>query len=204
MHLITIIILRKVTYQNLPAVNEKLRFSFLTLKSLWRFTGGMFVLSILAFMLHQTDKIILLRVLSLEEYGIYTLAGLLSGSISLMCLPISQAYFPVFSKLFAEGNSLKLNKLFHESAQLVTALLGTIAIIFIFYSKQILILWTQNEQIAEDAYLVLSILSIGNLLNSFVNIPYQIQLAMGWTSFGIIVNLISVVFFLPVAYFMVT
>ena len=38
LHLITIIILRKVTYQNLPAVNEKLRFSFLTLKSLWRFT----------------------------------------------------------------------------------------------------------------------------------------------------------------------
>lgn len=203
MHIITLLLLGLITYKNLPRIKRHATFSMIAISKVWKFTGGVMSVSFLAFILNQADKMILLNFLSLAEYGAYTLAALVAGLISLLTLPVIQAYFPKFSQLIASNDRNQLFKMFHESSQMVTVFIGSIAIIIIIYSKPLILVWTQNEELANSIYIILSLLAIGNLFNSFVSIPYQMQLAYGWTRLSVKVNIFSIIFLIPALYYLV-
>jgi len=58
-------------------------------------------------------------------------------------------------------------------------------------------LWTQDANVAEKAGPLLSLLMLGNLLNCMMWVPYQAQLAYGWTSLAVRVNTVAIVFIVP-------
>jgi O-antigen/teichoic acid export membrane protein len=74
---------------------------------------------------------------------------------------------------------------------------GSAAIVFILFGETFLRLWTQNAHLASRTAPVLSLLILGNLLNGLMWVPYQAQLAYGWTSLGVRVNLVSVAVIVP-------
>lgn len=61
----------------------------------------------------------------------------------------------------------------------------------------VLRLWTQDAHLAARSATLLSILCLGNLLNGLMWIPYQIQLAFGWTGLGVRINMVSVALIVP-------
>jgi len=193
----TLTILAFTTYANLPQAERAGRFSIVALRGVRRFAGGMFGITFLKLLLTQVDKILLSKILSLSEYGYYTLAAVVAGALSVMIAPVTQAFYPRFCELYARNDQVGLVKIFHESAQLVSVLAGSVAIVIILFAETVLRLWTQDPEMAQRAANLLRLLMLGNLLNGLMWIPYNAQLAHGWTSLAVRTNIIAVAFIVP-------
>ena len=75
--------------------------------------------------------------------------------------------------------------------------MGSAAVILIVFAEQILHLWTQDAELAHRTAMLVSLLALGNLLNGLMWIPYQAQLAHGWTGLATRINLIAVLIIVP-------
>jgi O-antigen/teichoic acid export membrane protein len=135
--------------------------------------------------------------LTLTEYGYYTLAAAVARTIFMFIGPIAQAWYPRFCELHASNNLTELAESYHKSTQLVTVTAGSAAIVVMFFSRELLMLWTQNQALADNAYIIVSVLMFGNLLNGFMTLPYQMQLAHGWTSLTMKINVVVVAAIIP-------
>jgi O-antigen/teichoic acid export membrane protein len=186
-----------IVYNALPTAKQHGKFSLSALQSIWRFAGGMLGITFLSLLLTQVDKILLSKLLTLEAFGYYSLASIVAGALYTLANPIAQAFFPRFSELIARNDQAELVYNYHKGSQLVTVFMGSAAIILIFFAEPILHLWTKNTVLAQHSALLLSLLALGNLLNGLMWIPYQVQLAYGWTSLAIKINIISVAVIIP-------
>jgi O-antigen/teichoic acid export membrane protein len=63
-------------------------------------------------------------------------------------------------------------------------------------------LWTQDRSIAENSYLVLSLLTAGSALNALASMPHVLQLAWGWTRLSLIANTAAALLLAPFIYLM--
>jgi O-antigen/teichoic acid export membrane protein len=195
--ILTLIILRIVTYNCLPKGKRKGRFSILELKGISQFASGMIGITLLKVMLTQIDKVILSKFLTLTEFGYYTLATTVASSLLILASPIIQAFYPKFCELHARNDTKLLIDSFHKSSRLVSILAGSFCITMIFFSQAFLELWTQDVALASKVSYLLMILSIGSLINGLMWIPYQIQLAHQWTKLSFGMNLVSVIVLVP-------
>lgn len=185
------------TYGSLPRTDRPARFSIPALRQIWRFAGGMTSITFLAFLLTQVDKIILSRLLSLSEFGYYVLASTIASTISVVIAPITQAWYPRMCELVADANSSGLAKTFHQGSQLVSVIAASISVQFLLYSEPILRLWSHDPDLAHAVTPLLTLLTLGNLLNGLNWMPYQAQLAHGWTKLASNINIFAVVLVVP-------
>lgn len=195
--ILTLGILRNVTYGALPEADRAGRFSANALRGIGRFAGGVIGINFLALLLTQVDKILLSRLLTLSEYGYYTLATTVAGTLYMINGPIAQAWFPRLSELCAANDTAELINKFHQGAQLVSVLMGSAAFIMIAFAEVLLQLWTHDAELAHRSAYLLSILALGTLLNGLMWIPYQTQLAHGWTRIAFWINVVSVAVIVP-------
>jgi len=197
------LLLLLVTYAALPRTNTSARFSFDELKGVWHFAAGVAGSSFLALLLTQVDKILLSRLLTLEAFGYYSLAIALSGALCFFSGPFGQAYFPVFTQLSSKKDEPSLSAAFHKSMQFLVVIMGPAAIMLMFFSAPILVLWTNDQVIAHEVAPLLKVLVLGTLLNGLMWLPYQLQLAHGWTSLSMRINACAVVILVPTIFWAV-
>lgn len=174
------------------------------LRQVWRFALGVSGINFLATILTQIDKVILSKMLSLEVFGYYTLAYTLAVNLCRFVSPIAIAAYPRFTNLVSIDAREQLVKIYHQCAQVVSVFVFSAAIIIALFSKEIILLWTQNSTIAEHSYQITSVLVIGTALNSLMQIPYMLQLAYGWTKLTFYFALVSVVMLVPLIILFVT
>lgn len=194
---LTLTALASVTYRTLPKAERGGQFSMLALRGIGRFAGGMMGITFLALLLTQVDKILLSKLLTLSDYGYYTLATVVAGALYTLTGPITQAWFPRLSELHAANNQAGLISKYHQGAQLVSVIMGSAAIIMIVFAEPILQMWTGDTELAHRSATLVSLLALGNLLNGLMWIPYQTQLAHGWTGFATRINIVSVMIIVP-------
>lgn len=195
--IITLVTLSFTIYRILPKAKRSGRFSGQVLGQILGYAGGIMGITFLSMLLTQVDKVLLSKLLTLTEYGYYTLAATVAGALYMLISPIAQAWFPRLTQLFASQDFPTLIRTYHQGAQLVTVVLGSAALVLIFFSETFLQLWTQNSELAELTAPLLSLLILGNLLNGLMWIPYQTQLAYGWTRLGLQINIVAVFFIVP-------
>ncbi|MGO9932129.1 MAG: lipopolysaccharide biosynthesis protein [Steroidobacteraceae bacterium] len=201
--LITVAVYVKAVYGSLPSPAERPTLSFAAVANIWRFASGMTLMSILAFLLTQTDKILLSRLLTLTQFSYYALASAVASSLYLLTGPITNAVYPKFTELVESDDGDSLNATYHMAAQLVTVTMGGAALVLIAFAQQILLLWTGNPSLSRQTAPLLSILTLGTLLHGFMWIPYQMQLAHGWTSLGVKINAVAVATLVPLLIWLV-
>lgn len=195
--LISLVILALATYGALPRAERGGRFSIAALRRVWKFAGGMMGITMLALLLTTVDKMLLSKLLALTEYGYYTLAAVIAGALYMLVGPITAAWFPRLSQLHAAGDHEGLVRKFHQGAQLVSVIAGSAALVIMTFAETLLHLWTQDAALAQRTAPLLSLLVLGNLLNALCWIPYQTQLAHGWTSLAVRVNIVAVLIIVP-------
>ena len=61
-------------HRSLPASTRASRFSLEPLRNVWRFAAGTLLVTLLGFLLSQSDKVVLSGLLSLSAFGLYSLA----------------------------------------------------------------------------------------------------------------------------------
>jgi O-antigen/teichoic acid export membrane protein len=190
-------VLALYTYRVIPRAERGGHFSMPALRSIGRFAGGMMGITLTSLFLMQTDKVILSKLLTLSDFGYYTLASVLAGSLYMIVGPIGQAWYPKLTELKAGKQKTQLIEKYHQGAQLVSVLMGSVAFTVIIFAEPILLLWTQDSVLAQRSAPLLSLLALGNLLNGLMHMPYYMQLAHGWTSLSVRTNLVSVAVTVP-------
>jgi O-antigen/teichoic acid export membrane protein len=195
--LLTLTIFSCTLYKKLPACEEKTRFSVDSLKSIYRFALGMTTLTFLSIFLTQFDKLVLPKLITLESYGYYTLAFMVASFMFMLSGPISTAFYPKMTELITSSDEKSLCDRFHLGAQLMTTLMGAVAVLFIVFGNRVLFAWTGNTELVLNVTPFLSVLSVGSLCTGLIAIPYHLQLAFGWTSLRVYIDMVAVIFFIP-------
>ncbi|MHB8846037.1 MAG: oligosaccharide flippase family protein [Nitrospirota bacterium] len=192
-------------WRSLPSAQGAPRFNRALIRNVWRFAAGMSGISISAIILMQLDKLILSKLLSLETFGYYVLAGTACSVVPAMLVgPIFNALFPRFSSLIAVNDEIELTRLYHQGTQLMAVIVLPVTFMLAFYSYDILFLWTGSATAAREASPIISILILGMALNAFMTLPYALQLAHGWTSIGLRINIFLIIMLVPAIYFLTT
>ena len=200
---ITIPILATVVYRDLPTGLRPTRSSWASLTGIWRFAGGVMTITLLSLLLTQSDKILLSRLLPLKVFAIYAVAGVLSSALYMLSTPIGAAFYPSFTQLITLGDTAALRLAYHRAAQLSTVVMGSAAIVLIIFADTVLSVWTGNFALTRDAAPILRVLAFGTLLSGFIGIPYQMQLAYGWTKLTIKMNFVAVALLVPLLFLVV-
>lgn len=195
--IITIVVFGLYLYRVLPATGTKSKFSWEELNKIKLYATGMMGTTLLAILLTQIDKMLLVKMLSLRDYGYYTMAFLVANVLYMTVGPLSQAFFPKFAELKAKEDMNGLIDIYHKSSQLVTVVVGVVTGYLIFFSETIILLWTQDKALTIVVAPLVSILSLGTFLNILMWMPYQMQLAHGWTSLAIKTNIVAIVVIIP-------
>jgi O-antigen/teichoic acid export membrane protein len=195
--LVAVAVTAAVVYRILPEPPRPARFSVASLLGIWRYAAGMMGITILALLLTQVDKVLLSRLLSLEAFAYYALAGVVAGVLPRLTGPITTAFYPRFTELAARNDDAALRAVYHQGAQLVSVLMGAAAIVLMMMGDRALLLWTSDAELTRQVAPLLMVLTLGTLLNSLMWVPYQLQLAHGWTSLTVKVNSVAVAILVP-------
>jgi len=190
-------------YFLLPHANHQSRFSCDAVKGIWRFAGGAVVINVLGVMLTQIDKVLLTRLLTLEHYGYYTLAAIVAGGLYMMVGPITQSIYPRLVQLHTRDSTSGLADVYHLGAQLVTVITAPPAAVLLFYSEGFIFAWAGNPDLASHIATILSPLALGTFLHCLILMPYNCQLASGWTSLTLKTNLFGVLILVPAIFLVV-
>lgn len=190
--------------RQLPPVSGNVGFSRDAIRRIWKFAGGVSVIAILSIVLVQLDKLLLSNLLSLKDFGLYTLAGLAASTLYLLVYPINNTAAPKLSELVALGDQTELARAYHHFSQLLTLSLVPAALVLVFFSDHVLLLWTRDVSVAASVGPILSLLAVGTMMHGLMHIPYSLQLAHGWTRLSIGVNGVSVIVLGPSIYWGVT
>jgi len=141
--------------------------------------------------------------LPLNVFAIYAVAGVLSSALYMLSTPIGAAFYPSFTQLITLRDVAALRLAYHRAAQLSAVVMGSAAIVLIIFADTVLSAWTGNHSLTQDAAPILRVLAFGTLLNGFMGIPYQMQLAYGWTKLTIKMNFVAVALLVPMLFLVV-
>jgi O-antigen/teichoic acid export membrane protein len=198
---VQVIVITSLLWHHLPSTGRRARFDAGLLRNIWRFAAGMGGLGLSAIILTNLDKVILSKMLSLEMFGYYTLAGLLGRSLYILISPVFNVLFPRFSALAAADDVSRLRDLYHQGSQLMAMLVIPVAAVVALFSYDLLLLWSGDLDVARNAAPIASVLVIGTALNGLMNLPYALQLAYGWTQIGLYINSVFIVILVPAIVF---
>ena len=202
--LMTTIVLAVWLWKSLPKSEKRSWFDKGLLIKNWRFATGMIGISLATVLLTQLDKIILSKMLTLEMFGYYMLAFNVAHVLSSLVGPVHSALFPRLSQLIAGGvNQIDIVNLYHKGCQLVAVIILPITITLAFFAEEILILWIGDPVVVKNTYVLLSLLTIGSMINALMTLPYTLQLAFGWTKLAFYKNVVAVIILVPLMLWMV-
>jgi O-antigen/teichoic acid export membrane protein len=156
-------------------------FDFRAVKSIWRFSATMMALTIAGLALSQFDKVLLSKLLTLEAFGQYVLAGVVTSALSIVIAPFYNAIYPRFSAFIASDQNAEVVKLYRVSGRLLATVLFPVAMVIVVAGKDLIRMWTGNPQLAEAVAPLAALLAFGTALHGTSYIPYALQLAEGKT-----------------------
>ncbi len=186
-----------LVWRNLGSFAKKSRFDKNLITPLWHFAAGTAGITLTGILLTQSDKLILTKVLPLEKFGYYVLAGVVASVPGMIAIPFSNALYPRFTQLVEAGEFIELTRLYHRSCQFLTVVLLPIGLVGILFSKELILAWTGNIVTAQNTHLLASILMIGSTLMGLMVIPFALQLSFGWTKLGLYFNIIALLILVP-------
>lgn len=195
---------RFVTLKELNKTAWTGQLSLKSLGTIRNFLGGVGTINILSLLLTQVDKIILSKVLPLAEFGYYTLAWTLGTLIYRITGPIFVVYYPRLIVCIERGDKPGLLLTYRTSWTLLAALVVPLSLWLAFFSGDVLVLWTQNHEIAQAASVALTLIALGSMCNALMHMPYAMQLAHGVTRLALLQNIATLLVIAPLTWILAT
>ena len=169
-----------------------------SIKPLLKFALGIASTSTIWILVTQLDKIYLSKIISLKDYGEYSAIFLLASGVTLINNPISLALIPRLTAIASEKNYQKLNEEYKKYTRLICLATAPLAFILIIFSKQIIWVWTGNEELSDSSYKLLIVYSAANYIVNIGGMAYYLQYAKGNVKFHVIGNIISTIIYMPI------
>lgn len=195
--LLTVAVFALRTYRLVPAAAAPTRFRLAALAEIRSFAGAMAMTTLLSLLLTQLDKLLLSKLVTLEQFGYYTLAAAVTSALGYFVAPVVMAVQPRLTELVARGDEASLTETYHAASQWVALLLVPVGLVVAMFANPILLAWTGKPELAAKAAPVLVVLASGSLLHGMMHIPYALQLAHGWPGLAVRVNIAAVAILIP-------
>jgi O-antigen/teichoic acid export membrane protein len=189
-------------WRQIQHANHRPKFEKKLLYETRKFAVEMSGITLMAVAFTQLDKVVLSRVLTLQSFGYYYAASVAAGSLYILISPIFSAIFPRFSQLVSQHEREQIRSLYDQASQLMAVTILPIMMVLIFFSYDLLLIWTHNRLTAESGVVVLGLLAIGNTLNGLMNVPYALQLATGDATPVLKINVCLIVISTPAIIFL--
>jgi O-antigen/teichoic acid export membrane protein len=173
------------------------RYSHERFLSCRRFAAGMAATTLSTLALTQLDKVILSKMLSLEDFGYYTIAASIAVMLAKPAALIYGAALPRMTQLVIIGDTEALKSVYFKSSSLVSWIVLPAAGIMAGFSLPLLKLYLQSSESAYQIAPLVSVLTIGFAFHSCTYIPYGLTLANGWSRFGVYLGLTGTLFLVP-------
>lgn len=176
--------------------------SFEPLKKVFSFSFTIAVTSFLWILASQIDKILVVTIFSLKEYGFYAALILCASAIQMISYPISSAYRPKINILFQSKDQKDAGENSLITLTKLIAIVTTTAASFIYLNSldivKILIGSSlQEPQLYSD---MLKALVAGSLILTFNSILYFYQVAIGNLKWHLIASIIYPTILIPLAF----
>jgi len=153
--------------------------------------------------LMQLDKVILSKLLNLEEFGKYTLSGIVASTLYILLTPLFNTIYPKMSALVKSGDIDTLSNIYRKGTRLLSVVIFTIAFVVAYFSQDFVYVWTGNFELALSIAPIISILIIGTAINGVMHFPYALQLAYGMTKIPLIITVVLILSFAPIIVYLV-
>jgi O-antigen/teichoic acid export membrane protein len=192
-------------WKHVPKPEIKARFRLDLLKGVWKYAVGMTGVNLVSLILTQVDKIVLSKLLTLEQFSYYSLVNTLTVTgLGTIVSSVMTVYFPKFSQVVAQNNHQEIRKVYHQATQTLSFFLIPSTLVLAFFAPAILLLWTHNQDVVNNASLLLTLVTIGTGLNGIMHLPYNMQLANGITKFAFWKNVVAVIILIPMMIYLAT
>jgi O-antigen/teichoic acid export membrane protein len=201
--LLSIAVFAASVHRAMPQPPLPPRFSRVALAGVWKFASGMMGITFLALLLTQVDKVLLSRLLTLESFGYYALAATVASVLYILIGPITAAIYPRMVELATRADQAALISVYHQGAQLITILTAPAVMLLSFFAGGVVFMWSGDANLAVNTAPILLPLVLGTFLNGLMSMPYQCQLAHGWTSLTLKINIVAVVVLIPAIFWVV-
>ncbi|MBK9631301.1 MAG: oligosaccharide flippase family protein [Saprospiraceae bacterium] len=201
--LLTMVILRRLVWKHEHVDGYVPNFKFSVLRSRLKFTVGVALISIIAAIISQVDKFVLSGLVSLEDFGYYTLAFTIASIPMKFVASIAGAVYPRLIQEYANGNEEGLIKIYQKASQLISLVIVPVSLCLFFYTQQILNIWFDQPMLTQKIEWLVKIFVLGFMLNGMMTMPYYLQLVYQWTSLSIIKNVIAIILLVPVLFLLI-
>lgn len=168
------------------------------LRDVWKFSLGVSLINFLGVITMNMDKILLSKILSLEDFGYYSVASIIAMSLApRLASPFFTAFYPRLTQYVIQQNKEMVASLYHQGSLFVAIAIVPATVFIAFFSHDLLFIWTGSLLTAEYTHTALCLLSVGCFFNAIMYIPYALQLAHGITKISIYANAFSLIIIIP-------
>ncbi|HEY6140691.1 MAG TPA: lipopolysaccharide biosynthesis protein [Thermoanaerobaculia bacterium] len=147
---------------------------------LWGYAAGTAGNTIGIVVAQQSDKVILIKTLPLEQFGYYTLAGSVATLLWTLAHPVCVAAFPRFNQRVALGDEQGLAVEYDRANQLLATILVPVSAVLLFFSYDAIAVWTRKPAIAAATQHLVVLFVLGMTLVALVSVAMHVALSYGW------------------------
>jgi O-antigen/teichoic acid export membrane protein len=147
----------------------------------------------------QVDRLILSKVLTLADYGYFTLAMTVAGAILQVAAPLVQGFVPRLTYLSAAGREDELRAAYERLTQWVVALVACLATVVAVHAEAVVFVWTGNAVVAAAVAPALAAYATAQALLAITTLPYNLQLARGDLRLHLLGTSLMLVLLVPLA-----
>lgn len=179
------------------ALSGPIGWDFSRLRSVLNFSLSIAFTSAVWIAVTQSDRLILSGLLSLADYGYFTLAVMAAGGITLVTAPVSGPIMPRMARLHAEHKDAELLAVYRGATRLIAAVTAAVATTMVVCARPLLLAWTGDAALADHASPILALYAVGNGILAVGAFPYYLQYALGSVRYHLIGNVLIALLLLP-------
>ncbi len=195
--------LGKRFYFKLPSFNQAvtwLKIDWSVFRKALPFTVGISYTSAILIMSSQFDKLILSGLLTLREFGYFSLVGLISGSLVNLATPVFLAYLPRLTMLTSKNNPNAMVAMYSNMTQIIAWIALSCAMSITMYSREIFYLLSGSKDEINSWHEILSWYVLGSCVGVLGTLQYYLQNALGTMRLYVIGSTLSFLVQAPLIY----
>jgi O-antigen/teichoic acid export membrane protein len=185
-----------------PGVSWRPAFSPAALRAIWGFSSQMAGLAMLSMALTQLDRLMISKMLPLEQLGYYSLAYTAATGISIVISSLSTALMPSFAAAHELGARETMLARYDNANEVMLYGTGLVLFLLVFFGRTFLEIWVSTAA-AQGAWRPLAVLAGGFWLGAAVSNAYTIAVASRRPTGLLIISATTGVLYIPLMYSMI-
>jgi O-antigen/teichoic acid export membrane protein len=148
-------------------------------RSILKTSSQIWLLTLVWVAANQIDKLLLSRLLSLQDFGYFSVISSLSAGILLLGAPVGNAVMPNLSRFIKLNNHEESRRVYFAASKLVSMAGFSVALTLIAVPKHVLFLFVNDVKVSADFSTLLQYYSIGSFFLLMSGMTFLLKQSSG-------------------------